>query len=109
MGRSSKGSGSLESQEPLFSAAEAPARIVVPEAKHRGLHHPLWTENKALLIQEYMKLFTMVTKHGTYIDGFAAPQRRDRADLCSAELVLRTEPKWIKKLWVTAHVRWLAC
>jgi hypothetical protein len=35
---------------------------------------PIWTENKAKLIERYLYYFLMVTKHGTYIDGFAGPQ-----------------------------------
>ena len=31
-----------------------------------------WTRNKAKLIERYLNLFVMVTKHGVYIDGFAA-------------------------------------
>jgi three-Cys-motif partner protein len=41
-----------------------------------------------------------VTKHGAYIDGFAAPQRRDRLDLCAAKLVLDAEPKRVRDLWL---------
>lgn len=66
----------------------------------KSLKHPIWTENKAKLIAEYLRLFTMVTKHGVYIDGFAAPQERDRLDLCSANLVLRNQPEWINKIWL---------
>jgi len=66
----------------------------------KGLHCPLWTENKAKLIQEYIKLFTFVTKHGTYIDGFAAPQRRNHSAKCSAKLVLENEPQWVRDFWL---------
>jgi three-Cys-motif partner protein len=66
----------------------------------KGISCPLWTENKALLIQEYIKLFTYVTKHGAYIDGFAAPQRRNHAAKCSAKLVLENKPERIRELWL---------
>jgi three-Cys-motif partner protein len=66
----------------------------------KGLHCPLWTENKARLIQEYIKLFTFVTKHGTYIDGFAAPQRRNHSAKCSAKLVLENQPQWVRDFWL---------
>lgn len=66
----------------------------------KGLHCPLWTENKARLIQEYIKLFTFVTKHGAYIDGFAAPQERAHAAKCSAKLVLENQPQWIRDFWL---------
>jgi len=36
---------------------------------------PIWTENKARLISRYLYGFVLVARHGTYIDGFAAPQR----------------------------------
>ena len=35
---------------------------------------PLWTADKALLIDEYIHLFLLVTKHGVYLDLFAGPQ-----------------------------------
>ncbi|MFH8651969.1 three-Cys-motif partner protein TcmP [Sphingomonas paucimobilis] len=73
-----------------------PARI----NNRKGLHCPLWTENKAKLIQAYIKLFTFVTKHGTYIDGFAAPQRRNHSAKCSAKLVLENEPQWVRDFWL---------
>lgn len=66
----------------------------------KGLHCPLWTENKAKLIQEYIKLFTFVTKHGAYIDGFAAPQRRNHSGKCSAKLVLENQPQWVRDFWL---------
>lgn len=66
----------------------------------KGINCPLWTENKALLIQEYIKLFTYITKHGAYIDGFAAPQRRNHAAKCSAKLVLENQPERIRDLWL---------
>lgn len=73
-----------------------PARI----NNRKGLYCPLWTENKAKLIQAYIKLFTFVTKHGTYIDGFAAPQRRNHSAKCSAKLVLENEPQWVRDFWL---------
>jgi three-Cys-motif partner protein len=52
--------------------------------------YPLWTENKAKLIERYLYYFVLVTKHGTYIDGFAGPQRSP--DNWAARLVLENEP-----------------
>ncbi len=40
----------------------------------RALERPLWTHNKAKLIERYLYYFVLVTKHGTYIDGFSGPQ-----------------------------------
>ncbi|QLC26119.1 three-Cys-motif partner protein TcmP [Parasphingopyxis algicola] len=84
----------------LFSKEEIPELTVQAEKNFASLKYPVWTESKAKLIQEYIRLFTFITKHGTYIDGFAAPQRRDRLDLCSANLVLQTEPKWLRDFWL---------
>ena len=61
---------------------------------------PLGTSYKARLIQQYIKLFTFITKHGAYIDGLAAPQRRNHPENCSARLVLRNEPQWVRQFWL---------
>lgn len=57
----------------------------------RPLGHPIWTANKARLIEEYLKLFVFVTRHGTYIDGFAGPQRRTLLDCWAAKRVLESQ------------------
>lgn len=100
MGRASTRKNSVKGLPLLFGAEEIPEVVVRPEKDFRSLKYPLWTENKAKLIQEYIRLFTYITKHGTYIDGFAAPQRRDRLDCCSANLVLQTEPKRVRDFWL---------
>ena len=84
----------------LFSADELPEFPEAVKPKRNGIRHPLWTKNKALLIQEYIRLFTFITKHGVYIDGFAAPQRRDKFDMCSANLVLSNEPQWVRRFFL---------
>ena len=84
----------------LFETGELPEFPVAAQRNFRSLEHPLWTENKARLIKSYIRLFTYITKHGAYIDGFAAPQRRDRIDLCSAKMVLEAEPKRIRDFWL---------
>jgi three-Cys-motif partner protein len=53
----------------------------------------VWTEQKAKLIARYLQLFTFVTKHGTYIDGFAGPQQADVEGTWAAKLVLANEPR----------------
>lgn len=83
-----------------FSPEELPISLVRAEHNFRSLQHPVWSEEKAKLIQEYLRLFTFITKHGNYIDGFAAPQRRDLSEICSARLVLETEPKWLRDFWL---------
>ena len=54
---------------------------------------PLWTTEKASLIDEYIHLFLLVTKHGVYVDLFAGPQRMDDTESWSVRRVLerRTE------------------
>src|SRR5918999_436676 len=73
----------MAEQQKLFEIPEAP-RFGMPM---RRLKYPVWTENKAKLIERYLYYFVLVTKHGTYIDGFAGPQEVDRPDMWSAKLV----------------------
>jgi three-Cys-motif partner protein len=61
----------------------------------KPLKQALWTHQKAKLIAAYLRLFIMVTKHGTYIDGFAGPQAPDQAESWSADLALAIEPRWM--------------
>lgn len=79
---------------------------VFPETGNRArrrygsLKTPLWSEEKAQLIGEYIRLFTFITKHGAYIDGFAAPQYREHRDKCSAKIVLENQPPWVRDFWL---------
>lgn len=60
--------------------------------------YPVWTENKSKLIQYYVRYFLMVTKHGTYIDGFAGPQVEEYNDESwSAKRVLEIKPPWLRR------------
>ena len=61
---------------------------------------PLWTKNKAKLIVRYLYYFVWVTKHGTYIDGFAGPQNKDREESWAAKLVLEDEPRWLRHFFL---------
>ncbi len=60
----------------------------------------LWTGNKALLIERYLYYFVLVTKHGTYIDGFAGPQYPDQPASWAARMVLETEPPWLRHFFL---------
>ena len=60
------------------------------------LRHPIWTENKAKLIQRYLFLFELVTKHGTYIDGFAGPQQPGKPSMWAAKMVLEMRPAFLR-------------
>lgn len=101
MGRAPRRKNSLVPGHPsLFTEREIPVLEKPEETDFKSLRHPLWTANKAKLIQEYIRLFTFVTKHGTYIDGFAAPQERHLPELCSANLVLQARPAWMREFWL---------
>ena len=99
MGRPAASLG-LDAGALLFAANELPLQAKPREPNFASLRNPVWSEEKATLIQTYLRYFTYVTKHGVYIDGFAAPQRRDLPDLCSAKLVLDAEPKRIRDIWL---------
>lgn len=68
------------------------------EAKRtfRQIAHPIWTESKANLIQRYLQGFVFVTKHGTYIDGFAGPQKIEKHEMWAAKLALESRPRWLR-------------
>ena len=63
------------------------------KAKLQKSGRALWTAEKAALIDEYIHLFLLVTKHGVYVDLFAGPQRVDDTESWSVRRVLerRTE------------------
>lgn len=83
-------------QQVLFELP--PVEKTNPQLKQ--LSHPIWTENKARFIAKYIYLFEMITKHGTYIDGFAGPQRPDHPEMWAAKLVLDIEPKWLRHFYL---------
>jgi three-Cys-motif partner protein len=60
----------------------------------------IWTQNKARLISRYIYYFQLVTKHGTYIDGFAGPQDPTKLDAWAAGLVLALEPLWLRHFYL---------
>ena len=70
------------------------------EPELRKPRYPVWTENKALLIQRYLYYFVMITKHGTYIDGFAGPQDPSNEATWAARLVLESRPRWLRQLFL---------
>lgn len=61
---------------------------------------PLWTEHKAQLIERYLYYFVLITKHGTYIDGFAGPQELEHPEMWSAKLVLESQPRWLRHFYL---------
>lgn len=76
---------------PLFPGMQPqePAKV----RRYNRIQQPIWTEHKARFIEQYLKLFVQITKHGAYIDGFAGPQYLDKPDAWAAALVLKSEPK----------------
>jgi three-Cys-motif partner protein len=68
-----------------------PLRVIAPT-------NPVWTENKAQFIMRYLRYFVYITKHGTYIDGFAGPQVGRSTESWAAKLVLESEPKRIRHI-----------
>ena len=101
MGRSSKKDGGISDHPSLWPDGVLPQQLQkLPEKNFQSLRFPLWTQNKARLIQEYLRLFEFITHHGTYIDGFAAPQESAHEDMWAAKLVLEIEPKWFREFWL---------
>lgn len=80
----------------LFHPDEIPQIQPSGEAELARIGSPVWTDNKARLIMHYLHYFVLLTKHGTYIDGFAGPQSECATDSWAAKLVLASEPMWIK-------------
>lgn len=70
------------------------------EKEFKCLKNPIWTENKAKLIERYLYYFVLITKHGTYIDGFSGPQEPDKPGMWSAKLVLESKPRWFKNFYL---------
>ena len=87
----------------INSDVKAPYLIQPPEPtaedtepKLKPLLTPVWTSNKARLIERYLYYFVLITKHGTYVDGFAGPQDPENDDSWAAKLVLESEPRLLR-------------
>lgn len=86
-----------DSSEGYLFDLESIPKTDIPQLKLKSADAPVWTENKAQLIQRYLRYFVFITHHGTYLDAFAAPQSPDHANVsCAAKLVLESEPKWFR-------------
>jgi three-Cys-motif partner protein len=70
--------------------------VGAPEPSVKRPQYPVWTENKAKLIERYLYYFVLITRHGTYIDGFAGPQRPGKPSMWAAKLVLESQPRWLR-------------
>ncbi len=88
----------IDGQTDLFEHAPLPGqeRSLPAEPAVQAAEFPVWTDNKAKFIMSYLRYFVLLTKHGTYIDGFAGPQEECDTESWSAKLVLSSEPQWIK-------------
>lgn len=70
-----------------------------PLKMRRDAEHKVWTENKAQLIARYLRYFVFITKHGAYIDGFAAPKDPSNPASWAAKLVVESEPKFLRQFF----------
>jgi three-Cys-motif partner protein len=87
----------LGKQTQLFGPDECVAPdLTLKEPETKPIQSPVWTDNKARLIMHYLHYFVLLTKHGTYIDGFSGPQSECETDSWAAKLVLASEPRWIR-------------
>lgn len=90
----------------LFNAREMPPRSELhDEPTVKPLTNPVWTENKAQFIMRYLRYFVFITRHGTYIDGFAGPQEERESDCWAAKLVLESEPRWLRHFYLCDNKR----
>jgi three-Cys-motif partner protein len=83
----------MKGQLNLFADLPPPADKPM---QFKPAQRPIWTENKAKLIERYLYYFVMVTKHGAYIDGFAGPQYDGKEDAWAAKLVLESKPAFLR-------------
>lgn len=87
----------FDDQPFLFDPADFPSIDDLPaEPAIKSFDRPVWTDNKAHFIMRYLRYFVFITKHGTYIDGFAGPQEERMTESWAAKLVLDSEPRWIR-------------
>jgi hypothetical protein len=82
----------MSKQGNLFANLPPPAGKLL---HFKPQQRPLWTENKAKLIERYLFYFVLVTKHGAYIDGFAGPQDPKNPDSWACKLVLESKPQYL--------------
>ncbi len=68
---------------------DEPPQYVDEDPTFKPYEYPVWTRNKARLVQRYLRYFVFITRHGTYIDGFAGPQEPDRPETWTRDWYLR--------------------
>jgi hypothetical protein len=89
--------GCIKAQFNLFVDLPPPADKPI---QFKPAERPIWTENKAKLIERYLFYFVLITKHGAYIDGFAGPQYDGKEDAWAAKLVLESKPAFLRNFWL---------
>lgn len=83
----------------LFDLSTLPCNDI--QKRFKSTETPIWTRNKAQFIARYLKTFTFVTKHGTYIDAFAGPQHEETSEISwAAKLVMENEPAWLRNFYL---------
>ncbi|MFZ0980938.1 MAG: three-Cys-motif partner protein TcmP, partial [Candidatus Acidiferrales bacterium] len=108
MGHTSEGSRGGKPARDLATTPLFPGLDLGPGGKirkYKRIERPIWTENKAQFIRQYLAYFVQITKHGAYIDGFAGPQSYEHLDAWSVALVLRSEPKWLRHFFLCEITR----
>lgn len=79
---------------------ELPASVTKPQDSRFKERVPIWTGCKAKLIERYLFYFVQITYHGTYLDGFAGPQRIKKPDMWAAKLVVESQPRWLRNFYL---------
>lgn len=97
---STKSQSERNGQEFLPLFPEFPKNNGTKPRRYKRIDQLIWSDHKARFIQQYLRYFVQITKHGTYIDGFAGPQYGDKLDAWTASLVLASEPKWLRRFFL---------
>lgn len=79
---------------------DEPPQYLDQDRTFKPFDTPVWTRNKARLVQRYLRYFVFITRHGTYIDGFAGPQQPDMLETWTAGLVFKSEPQWLRNFFL---------
>jgi three-Cys-motif partner protein len=77
-----------------------PAQYLDEDPTFRPFDYPVWMHNKARLVQRYLRYFVFITKHGTYVDGFAGPRELENPATWTAGLVFDSEPRWLRNFFL---------
>lgn len=91
-----KRSSSDKRQPLLFDPSELPISDLPAEPALKPIDNRVGTQNKARFIMRYLRYFVYITRHGTYIDGFAGSQQEEEPECWAAKLVLNSEPRWLR-------------